>query len=318
MKLADTLRHINYHALDISDYSRNYILQLLPSLDYYLDICQHTLSLLPPTTHTLVDYGGGHGFLSLLAKQHGIPEVIYIDHNPQAAETVNALSARLGFGPDTVITGDQAQLKEWCDRRGIVPDALIGIDVIEHIYRLEPFFDTLYSLNPHMDMVFSTASTPYNPRIRQRLESIMLTDEYGDKDRKGFSQLRREYIASRRQDLTDKQLDQWASATRGLTYTDISTILQQSPDTALPDISWQPPAHPNTCDPATGNWTERILLLEDYQRIAHPRHITITKGFYNSHHHGLKGLTTRLLNLLLHLPGTLRLAPFIILRTEDK
>lgn len=309
MKLAETLRQVDYDALDISDYSRNYIKLLLPSLDYYLDICSRALDLLSPTI--LVDYGGGHGFMSLLAKARGIQHVIYVDYNPEAAKTVSALSRLIGFGPDTILTGDQETLKEWSDQHNIVPDALVGIDVIEHIYRLKPFFSTLYTLNPQLDMVFTTASTPYNPWVKRRLERIMKNDELGYGDNPGFFDQRMNYIKGKRTDFSFGEPLLWAIATRGYTYADIDSALL-SP---LDDI--QPPyPYPNTCDPATGSWTERILTLEKYQDIAAPRHVTLLNGFYNCHQKGLKGLAARLLNRLLRLSKTRRLAPFIILKFE--
>ncbi len=309
MNLAVTLRRIDYSALDISDYSRNYIKLLLPILDYYLDICNRALDLLSPSI--LVDYGGGHGFMSLLAKERGIPNVIYIDHNPEAAKTVSTLSSLIGFGPDTILTGDQETLLRWCQEHRCTPDALVGIDVIEHIYRLEPFFATLHTLNPQMSMAFSTASTPFNPFVKKRLKRFMLTDEYGNGDRKGYLQLRREHIASQHPGFSEEELDRWAAATRGLTFDDITAALQTPANRPHPTTK-----HPNTCDPATGNWTERILSLGEYRQIVSPRHITLHKGFYDSHKKGLKGFVTRSLNLLIHLPCTRPLAPFIILEIK--
>ena len=87
------LKDIDYHSLPISDYSRRYILRMLPVLDYYLDIYHRCLKQMiralrkEPSDITMVDYGGGHGFLSLTAKELGIGRVIYIDINPQAVET---------------------------------------------------------------------------------------------------------------------------------------------------------------------------------------------------------------------------------------
>ena len=311
MKLADALRHIDYNSVSISDYSRNYILQLLPNIDYYLDICNRCLNLLSPNTHTVVDYGGGHGFLCFLAKERGFPNVIYIDYNPEASRTVDALAKLLGYGPDTVLTGDENTLKEWCDNQKTIPDALMGIDVIEHIYRLESFFQTLYALNPSMEMVFSTGSTPYNPWVKRRLRRIMRNDELGDSSHPGFLNLRRDYIVQKRPDLTKGDCERWAKATRGLTYADIDKSLL-SPYTR--ELSPYPT--PNTCDPATGSWTERILPLHAYQAIVAPRHITLNKGFYNTHRGGAKGSLSRLFNALLHLPATRWMAPFIILKID--
>lgn len=316
MNLADSLRRLDYNALDISNYSRDYILRLLPTLDYYLDICHHALDLLSPQTHTLVDYGGGQGFLSLLAKRQGIQEVIYIDHNPQASQTVTTLSNHLGFGPDTILTGDQDTLLKWCREQHCTPDALVGIDVIEHIYRLEPFFDSLHTLNPRMTLVFTTASTPYNPFIQRRLKRIMLMDEYGHESQKGFLQLRREHIASLQPKLSEKELDYWARGTRGLTYDDITRLFHDN--LSVESLPTTLPPHPNTCDPATGSWTERILPIDSYRQLTVPLgwSVSVGKGFFNKHHSGLKRYVSRVLNAILLLPCTRWLSPFIILKIK--
>lgn len=318
MTFADTLRQIDYQSLPISDYSRRYIQCLLPSLDYYLDICNRALDLalkraIQSSNHsiTFIDYGGGHGFLSLLAKQRGIERVVYIDYNPQASETVTSLADKLGFGPDIVLTGDSSTLKRWCKEQNITPNILVGIDVIEHIYRLDTFFADLRDINPHMTMVFSTASTPYNPRVVHRLHRIMRRDELGNLEHKGFLEMRREFIATQRPELSPADLNHWATSTRGLTYDDIAAALRFPLSTLR-----SPLPTPNTCDPATGSWTERILPLKAYRTFAAPRQIKVRKGFYNSYQHGIKGIITRTINLILHMPLTRSLAPFIILEVK--
>ena len=135
------LKVIDYDSLPISDYSRNYILRMLPNMDYYLEIYQRSIDLMlqrlgkKTEDIVMVDYGGGHGFLSLTAKQMGIGKVIYIDLNPQAMETVQAVSAKVGISPDIILQGDSKELKQWCIENGVVPDAVLGMDVIEHIYQ---------------------------------------------------------------------------------------------------------------------------------------------------------------------------------------
>lgn len=307
MDLAESIRKIDYNSLDISDYSRRYIQTLLPILDYYLDICNRALDLLPPSVHTLVDYGGGHGFLCFLAKKRGFERVIYVDYNPQASATVTALAEQIGFGPDTVLTGDHNTLKTWCDEQHITPDAVVGIDVIEHIYRLEPFFSDLRSINPRMQMVFSTASTPYNPWIRHRLHRIMRHDE------EKFQQIRRDFIATLHPELSPDELNHWVKVTRGMIFNDIKSITSIESTSSI-----AAPPFPNTCDPITGSWTERILPIKTYHHLAAPLCVELHKGFYNSYQRGIKGIATRMLNFLLRLPFTLPLAPFIILKINAK
>ena len=311
------LKNINYHDLPVSDYSRNYILRMLPHIDYYIDIYRHSLQQMlqqtgkEPSNITLVDYGGGHGFLSLTAKEMGIGTVIYIDINPQAAATVTELSKIVGTSPDHILQGDSESLRQWCAENRITPNALLGMDVIEHIYRLEDFFADIYSINPDITMLFTTGSTPYNPWVVRRLHHIMLSDERGHSGQKGFLQLRKEHILQHYPDMSDSEADLWAANTRGLTYPDILTAIDTH--TPFKEIDAY-----NTCDPATGSWTERILPISDYKSLVRPYHATIrvTPGYYNTYRKGLKGIVSRLFNLLLHIPIARPLAPFIFLNIE--
>ena len=92
------LKALDYHRMPISDYSRQYILRMLPDLEYYLDIYHRSIDQMlhhvgkSAEEITMVDYGGGHGFLSFAAKKMGIGKVIYIDINPLAADVRAVLS----------------------------------------------------------------------------------------------------------------------------------------------------------------------------------------------------------------------------------
>ena len=313
MAMLQILKTLDYDSLPISDYSRNYILRLLPSLDYYLEIYHRCLrkmldeSSCSAADIVMVDYGGGHGFLSLTAKTMGIGKVIYVDTNPQAVETVQAVSDKVGFGPDEVLLGDASALRQWCLSNNVMPNLLLGMDVIEHIYRLEDFFADLFAINPALPMLFTTGSTPFNPYVVRRLRRIMQSDELGHGGGPGFHTLRKRYILNHFPEMKDWEADIWATDTRGLTYPDIHVAVETHTPNRLADPY-------NTCDPATGSWTERILAIEDYQALLLPYHATLSiqNGFYNTHRQGVKGFFSQLLN---HLPRRLfrPLAPFIIL-----
>lgn len=311
--LAHTLKSIDYDALPLSDYSRSYILQLLPNIDYYMAIYHRCLRRVldaaakRPDELTLVDYGGGHGFLSLTAKRCGVGKVVYVDLNPQAAEAVRAVSQAVGEGPDVVLTGDSVTLRSWCKENNVVPDILIGMDVIEHIYRLEDFFADIYAVSPRVKMLFTTGSTPYNPWVRRRLRRIMESDE------SQFFHMRWAFIQEHFPDMPEQERVSWAFCTRGLNYEDILRCMDG--DRHLP---WMDAY--NTCDPATGSWTERIVPISVYRGMLSPygARLRVHKGFYNANRPGLKGFASDLLNALLHLPLTHWLAPFIILQTDTK
>ena len=297
---------MNISSLPLSDYSRNYLLRM--DIDYYLGIYRRCLRRMlryldmSPETVTLVDYGGGHGLLGVTAKQLGVGQVIYVDYNPQACDAVRVISDALGAGPDHILCGDSALLRQWCADNAVVPHALLGMDVIEHIYRLEPFFADLFAINPTMRMLFTTGSTPYNPRVVRRLHRIMQADEAK------FYLQRRTHIASHYPQLKSVDLDTWASATRGLNLDD--TLLAVETHTPF-----DPGDAYNTCDPVTSSWTERILPIAAYRRLLEPYGATlaIRNGYYNQTRRNLKGLLSRLPNLLLATNRLHALAPFIIL-----
>ncbi|UQT35642.1 50S ribosomal protein L11 methyltransferase [Parabacteroides distasonis] len=95
--LTERLKAIDYNKLPISDYNKRYIGNLKPALSYfmhiYADCLQRGLQAIqtPISDVTLIDYGGGTGFLSILAKSIGIGQVIYIDLNPSSVETIQLL-----------------------------------------------------------------------------------------------------------------------------------------------------------------------------------------------------------------------------------
>lgn len=312
------LSDIDYARLPISGYSRQYILRMLPSLAYYLDIYRRSLRRMaaaisrPLGEITMVDYGGGHGFLSITAKRMGVGKVLYVDFNPEACHTVEVLSREAGCGPDAVIQGDAAALRQWCARQGVVPDALLGMDVIEHIYRLEDFFADLYALSPNAYMLFTTGSTPFNPILVRRLRRIMVADELGHGGQPGFLELRKRHIISHFPHLKDFEAEMWAQCTRGLTYQDALVAVEAGTPAPLDDPY-------NTCDPATGSWTERILPIQSYRSIVglFGARVSVRNGFYNARRRSLKGAASWLLNLLLALDRLHLFAPFIYLEFKS-
>lgn len=312
--IAEQIQQIDFQRLPVSDYSRRYIQRMLPDLDYYLDIYGRCLDRMaemlgkPLAETVMVDYGGGHGFLSCLAKRRGVGQVIYIDYNPQAVETVKAVSHELGYGPDAVLQGDAAALLAYVQTSGCRPDMLLGMDVIEHIYRLPDFFASLHVMNPDLQMLFTTGSTPCNPHVVKRLRRVMVLDEEGHNGQPGFYALRRQAIAQHFPQLSSPELDAWAACTRGLNFQDALLAVERQVPNVMSDAY-------NTCDPATGSWTERILPIADYQAMVRDYgwKVSVQNGFYNTYLSGAKALPSRMLNRLLSTGGFKYLAPFIIL-----
>ena len=110
-KTAAILSGINFEELPISEYNKRYIRILKPAIEYYLSIYSYCLDKglrnlgIPYSDVTLVDFGGGSGFLSIFAKKLGIGNIIYVDLNPLSVETIKLLKEKTGVGPDIILHG---------------------------------------------------------------------------------------------------------------------------------------------------------------------------------------------------------------------
>ena len=323
--LAAELAGIDFEHLPISDYNKQYIRRMQPALSYYLKIYARCLTegmqlagVAKIEELSLVDYGGGCGFFSLLASRAGVGKVIYVDLNPRSVETVRILKERLGFGPDVIIEGDAYDLEAWLHEEKDKPQLIVGTDVIEHIYDVMDCFYNFVSINKRIAMIFTTASTPYNPWVKRRLYRWMDEAERGTGEQPNYWTLRREYFRKKFPLASDEELDYWADITRGQTYEAIDIGIEEN------DLSSTilPGPH-NTCDPRTGNWMERILPIAEYRKFAAiiGYRVDVGKGFYNERRaNRAASLVCRLLNGLIRCSGKLGLllAPFIVLRFRKK
>lgn len=297
--------------LQIDDYHRRYLGGMLPNIDYYIDIytrCLDKLSRkLDKRNSTLVDYGGGHGLLSIVAKQAGWHNVIYIDRDPEAANCAKELSQALSVEIDTLLTGDANVLADHCTENNVAADALLGMDVIEHIYDLDTFFSTLFTRMPCLrHMSFTTASNPYNRLKCHKLRKLMDSDDTGSSECPNYYTLRYNFLTGE-MEMEPKEAASWARNCRGLIYEDIRKKVELR---AMP----HPTDRHNTCDPRTGNWTERILPIDEYRKVVthHGATLSLYNGFFNEHHHGLKGLAAKMLNTI----DSKHFAPFIVLEID--
>ena len=273
--LISQLKAIDYERLPISKYNKRYIARLKPVLSYYMKIYADCLLKglesigSSPEEITLIDYGGG--FLSILAKQAGIGRVIYIDLNPDSVDTIRILKELVNTGPDIILHGDSDTLADWCSANKVKPQLLIATDLIEHVYDLSAFFANLVAIDNKMQMLFTTASTPFNPYVKRRLHRLMTIWE------KEYYALRLHYIQLHFPALSPAEAKEAARKTRGLTFPHIHKAVKTGSYPLLKDAF-------NTCDPRNGNWTERILPIETYRSLAKPfgYQVRIGKGFYNT------------------------------------
>ena len=314
--LVSQLKAIDYERLPISKYNKCYIARLKPVLSYYMKIYADCLLKglesvgSAPKDITFIDYGGGSGFLSMLAKQAGIGRVIYIDLNPDSVDTIRVLKALAGTGPDIILHGDSDTLADWCSANKVKPQLLIATDLIEHVYDLSAFFANLAAIDNKMQMLFT--STPFNPYVKRKLHRLMTTWE------KEYYALRLHYIHLHFPALSPAEAKEAARKTRGLTFPHIRKAVENGSYPLLKDAF-------NTCDPRNGNWTERILPIETYRSLAKPfgYQVQVGKGFYNTDRpNPISALISSGINGLIRISGKagFLFAPFITLylRNDNK
>ena len=226
-------------------------------------------------------------------------------------ETIQLLKQIIEIGPDTILHGDSDVLADWCARNKVSPQLLIATDLIEHVYDLSLFFKDLIHINDSMYLLFTTASTPFNPYVQQRLHKMMIGCESGSLESPNYYTLREQFITKLCPAFSPKEVETWARQTRGLTYPDIQKAIEKK---SLPS-----PEDPyNTCDPATGNWAERILPIQTYEDLLAPYQfkLKVEKGFYNADRNNpVLSLICKGINALIRNSGSFGflLAPFIIL-----
>lgn len=315
--LSERLQKIDYDQLPISDYNKQYISNLKPAMHYYMKIYSACLSKgfdiinCSPEHATVVDYGGGSGFLSILAKSAGVGRVIYLDLNPKSVETIEILKKETGVGPDIILHGNSDTLADWCKKNDVHPDLLVATDLIEHVYDLRTFFKDLSGLNEGMQMIFTTASTPFNPYVKRRLHKLMVSSESGTAEIPNYYTLRKVYIENNYPHLPADEIEMWTLKTRGLIYPDIDKAIKTNKPPTLTDTY-------NTCDPASGNWTERILPIKEYRSLIGPYNysLKVDKGFYNTDRKStISSTICKWINSLIFLSGKagFLIAPFIFL-----
>ncbi len=315
-KTCNALKNIDLGKLSLSTDVVSSLELKIATIDYYTDIYADCLERFANPQHSvLVDYGGGLAFLSYFAKAMGFAKVIYVDMNPESVRVARQLKQLLGDGPDEILCGGSDVLRQWCLQQGVKPDYLAAVDVIEHIYDLTPFFTDLKLINPTMQMAFTTASNPDNLLKVRRLRKAMLSDEVGEEQHPGFYQKRYDFIRQRFPQLSVTELQYWAKNTRGLIYSDIESAVELHRENEEVDQY-------NTCDPASGSWTERVLPFSDYRKILSMSdfRMTVCNGFYNTHAKGLKGKVSACLNVLLRNGGMVArfFAPFVTLDVKPQ
>jgi 2-polyprenyl-3-methyl-5-hydroxy-6-metoxy-1,4-benzoquinol methylase len=336
-RLAGRLTGLDSSGLGISEYNQRYLGEILRVLvnslqTYgYLLACSlaHNESSLKEIV--LVDHGGGIGMLSLLAKELGIGTVIYNDIYPVSCSDARLIAKAISAEADAYVSGEIDELLCFLQTYGISADAIVSNNVIEHIYDIEGFLKKLRFLSrDSLCVVFASSANAHNPRIRKKVRERHLHDEYVDREKiwgrkkrdslRSYLDIRKEIISVLDPSLPAEIVEQLAKATRGLIKDDIVKYLEEYK--RMGNISYRADHPTNTCDPYTGNWSERLMDTEHLKALLAREgfDVQVLSGYYGFTNRLHKRLIRGLLNGLLSVFRSkgLLLAPYYVVYAHEK
>lgn len=333
------LEEIDIQSLDISDYNKRYFGYLLKNLKSnlqkyaYILVWSITKTDVPLNEFVFLDYGGGSGMLSLLAKECNIGTVIYNDIYHVSAKDAESIGKSIGNQADYYIPGDIDEVIDFLKKKSINCNAIANYDVIEHIYDIEEFLRKMSLISDNnLRIFFSSGANPYNPFIRrklvknhQKIESSDREPLFGIKERdplESYLKIRKKIIKSLNPDFSDDEVAYLAAATRGMIEYDIKKSVSEYLTSGTITSKQKYPKYPtNTCDPYTGNWSEHLMDIYWLRNVLQSNSFQayIWCGYYGDSNNLLKRLTGRFLNLCIKNSGRYGLifSPFFTLYGDE-
>jgi ribosomal protein S18 len=313
------ISHLDIENLAISNYNKGYLKRYQQNIDFYLDAyCQllsRAISKLdkPINQSIILDYGGGSGILSLLAVTLGFKKVIYNDLYEVSVDDFKTTSQQLEIDIYQYITGDIGEVIELLKNSNDAPDLICSFDVLEHIYDLKEWFKQLKGFNHTFYLFFKTSANGYNPIIKKRLQKMQFDAEYHsksvDKDwkeidlHKSFLEERKKIIAKHFTQLSQEEIINLATQTRGLRENDINKEISYFISSGKMRYKMIHPT--NTCDPYTGNWVEKIIDVKKLCSYINTLgfHCHISNSYYSYSNNKWLNLPKYILNLTIRLLG---------------
>jgi SAM-dependent methyltransferase len=210
-----------------------------------------------------VEYGGGTGLQSLLARQSGIGTVIYNDISPSQCALAQEIAHELGLEADFYACGDIDTLVHLLETQQIKADIVTSYDVLEHVYDIDYFLGQFHTIcNRGAVMVHCSGANmfwyPYvkhSTKMQEEVEKVGL-QAFGI-FHSSFLKDRISIIRKCSSGLSDAEIHLLATHTRGLFSRDIVEEVDRYLRTGqIPTLIDHPT---NTCDPSDGNWYEHSM-----------------------------------------------------------
>jgi 2-polyprenyl-3-methyl-5-hydroxy-6-metoxy-1,4-benzoquinol methylase len=210
----------------------------------------------------LIDYGGGSGFHSLLARELGIGTVIYNDILHHYCTLAEEIATTLGRQADYYVEDDIDALIQFCDQHAIKADVITSSDVLEHIYDIDDFLSKLHSISHEGTVIMHSSGAnifwyPWEESV-SRLHRKVENESGEDVGiQSSCYDERMKIIREHAQNMSADRLNQLAADTRGLAGREIINAVDRCLKTGERPALIEHPT--NTCNPQTGYWAERSM-----------------------------------------------------------
>lgn len=333
-KLFSKIGTLDIPGLSISEYNQNYFKKYIDNYLFYMSLYSQLFKKAlkklnkPICESSFVDYGGGCGMLSCLAKEIGFKHVIYNDIYDQSVSDARKISKKLELKIDHFICGDIENFVSELDHYNIKPDLICSFDVLEHIYSLEKWFKHIALIDNRFSLLFMTSANPVNPFISARLKKMQTISEcegvnktYGWKEidaNTSYKEERSRIIQKRFPLLNETEVNHLVGKTRGLRIEDIENLVQKFIDGKRIDYQIKHPT--NTCDPYTGNWVEHLINLKELKQLIEKNdlRVEITNSSYGFNDNKKLNIVKYFLNQLIKVskPSFLFFSPTYTIEVE--
>jgi 2-polyprenyl-3-methyl-5-hydroxy-6-metoxy-1,4-benzoquinol methylase len=334
--LFSKLEKLNPLPDEVSEYNKNYLMRYIDNYTFYMGLYRQLFKKAidkltkPVADSVFVDYGGGCGMLSYLAKEIGFKTVVYNDIYPVSVSDACIIAKSLNIHIDHYIAGDIKTFVSEINSLNIKPDLVCSFDVLEHIYDWRSWIKEITNINSFFSLLFMTSANARNPFINQRLKKIQLQAEHKgfEKDagwkesdlNTSFLEERKKIIAAKFSDLKQEEINMLAKKTRGLIKEDIEKLVEAY--IASGKITYQPEHPTNTCDPYTGNWAEHLINTDDLKSFSAANNffVEITNTVYGYSKNKLLNIPKRIMNAVIKLTGknNLFFSPMYVLEMSKR
>jgi 2-polyprenyl-3-methyl-5-hydroxy-6-metoxy-1,4-benzoquinol methylase len=330
-RLHEKLTSVDVQALDVSDYFKNYLRIHLKNALPSLQLNSHLLFLSlrgigNGTDAGIVDYGGGSGVLSLLAREAGVANVIYNDIYDVSCVDARTLAVTVGLEADDYVLGDIEDLTSYLRKRSVRCRSIVSSDVIEHVYDVNAFLRAVPAISSGpLRVVFASHANTFNPllswmlmRTQRAVERLDRPPAVGQKLRdttRSYRGVREEMIRQHAPSLTPEAVVHLGGVTRGLMKADIEKAVDRFLETGESPAELVHPT--NTCDPYTGNWCEHLMdpneLAKTLSASGIPTQVGV--GYWGDYAGRWKRLSLPIVDKAIRMSGTQgrRLAPCYVL-----